>query len=65
MVYPIVAIVFGCIQWVCRWIYVFGYRKGPIMRAFGGLPINLSLLGMLVMSIVAMSKWIADIPSVI
>ena len=64
LVYPVAALVFGTIHFVFRWLFVFGYKKGPNWRAIGGLPINISLFAMCVMSIVAMSKWISQIPAV-
>ena len=64
LVYPTLAIVFGCIHFVARWIYVIGYKSSPNMRLLGGLPINLSNMAMCVMGIVAASAWISQIPKV-
>ena len=64
LVYPILALVFGGIHFVARWIYVIGYKSGPNMRLIGGLPINLSNMAMCVMGIVAASVWISQIPKV-
>ena len=63
LVYPIVSLVFGGIHFICRWIFVCGYKAGPMGRVFGGIPINLSNLAMCVMGVVSVSKMIADIPS--
>ena len=62
MVYPIVSIVFAAINFVCRWIFVCGYKKGPKWRMIGGVPVMLSIFGMLGMGIVTCSVWISQIP---
>ena len=62
LVYPIVAIVFGGIHFVCRWIFVCGYKKGPNWRLIGGLPINLSNMAMGATAAVSMYKWISQVP---
>ena len=63
-VFPIVAITFAAIQFVFRWIYVLGYRRGPVYRYVGAMPINITLMLMMVMAIVACSVWISQIPKV-
>ena len=62
LVYPTVSLVCGAIHFICRWIFVFGYKKGPKWRAIGGLPINLSLMFMCGMSVASLSAWISQIP---
>ena len=62
VVWPIVALVFGGIQFVSRIIYVWGYKKGPKMRAIGGIPLNLSILGMCGTAVAACSVWIHQTP---
>ena len=46
------------------WVFVCGYKRGPNWRLIGGAPLNLSLMAMCVTSIVAVSKWISQIPAV-
>ena len=62
MVFPIASFIFAGIQFICRFIFVCGYRKGPNWRLIGGVPINLSMFAMLAMGVIACSKWIADVP---
>ena len=62
LVFPAVALVFAGIQFVCRWIFVVGYSKGPNWRLIGGMPINLSNFAMAALSIVACSIFIAQVP---
>ena len=62
MVYPILSLVFAGINFVARWVFVCGYKKGPNWRLIGGLPINLTLFAMQAMAIVACSVWISQIP---
>ena len=62
LVYPALALTFGAIHFVCRWIFVFGYKKGPNWRLAGGLPINLSLMAMMAFSVISMLTWINQLP---
>ena len=62
LVYPITTLVLALVNFVCRWIFVIGYKKSPIWRMVGGMPINFSVMGMCVLSIVACSNFIAQVP---
>eukprot|EP00353_Schmidingerella_taraikaensis_P014026 CAMPEP_0185578042 /NCGR_PEP_ID=MMETSP0434-20130131/11800_1 /TAXON_ID=626734 ORGANISM="Favella taraikaensis, Strain Fe Narragansett Bay" /NCGR_SAMPLE_ID=MMETSP0434 /ASSEMBLY_ACC=CAM_ASM_000379 /LENGTH=180 /DNA_ID=CAMNT_0028195757 /DNA_START=14 /DNA_END=556 /DNA_ORIENTATION=+ len=64
LVFPIVSLVCAGIHFVCRWIFVCGYKKGPNWRLIGGLPLNVTTIVMLVMSIVSASIFIGNIPKV-
>ena len=64
IVYPIAALAFGCLHFVFRWIFVCGYKKGPNWRLVGGVPLNLSMFAMAAMAVVAVSKWVSDIPKI-
>ena len=64
LVWPIVALVFAGIHFVFRWVFVFGYKKGPNWRLIGGIPLNLSSMVMIILAIVAACIFIADIPKV-
>ena len=62
-VWPEVALAFGALHFIFRFIFVFGYRKGSKWRMIGGMPINFSLFAMFVIAIVACSIWIYEVYS--
>ena len=64
LMFPIVALCLGALNFVCRWIFVFGYKKGANWRLIGGMPVNLSIFAMCALSIVSCSMFIAQIPKV-
>ena len=53
--WPVVALVFGFIHFVCRFIFVYGYKYGPKWRMLGGMPINILVMVSCVLSLVATS----------
>ena len=57
LVYPGVALVFGAIQFVFRWLYVWGYKAGPSKRVSGALPIILTLFLQFIMAFVSLYTW--------
>ena len=62
LVFPVTSIVFACIHFVFRWVFVCCYKKGPKYRAFGAMPLNLSNIAMIVMSIVSTCIFVSDVP---
>ena len=61
MVYPILSLVFACINFVLRLAFL-GAKMGLNRRLKGGLLINLTLFAMQATAIVACSVWISQIP---
>ena len=62
-VWPVVALVYAAVQFVCRWIFVCGYKKGPKWRAVGGLPVLMTTMIMFIVAIAACAVWQYRIPS--
>ena len=58
--WPEVSIAIGALQFVARWFYVYGYKKGPKWRSFGAYPILISLFALMILAIVVLGLIIAD-----
>ena len=55
--FPYTAIALGAVTFIGRIIYTIGYMRQPKLRVFGGMPVILSLFGMLIMAAVSTSTW--------
>ena len=62
--FPITALIFAGLLFVFRIIYVIGYMKEPAYRLVGGIPVNLSNVILIIMSIVTCSIMAKDAYSV-
>ena len=62
-VFPIVAITLAAIRFVFRFDYIIHYRRGPVYRYVGEMPIYITHMLMMVMAIVTCSLWISQIPN--
>ena len=58
--WPEISIAVGVLQFVARYFYVCGYKKGPRWRAMGAYPILISLLALMILAIVALCLIISD-----
>ena len=64
VVYPTVALVLGCIQFVARAIFVIGYRTSPKSRIVGGMLSNFSFLALMIATFWGLGVWIKSTPFV-
>ena len=58
--WPEVSIAIGALQFVARWFYVCGYKKGPKWRSIGAYPILLSLFALMILAVIALCIIIDD-----
>ena len=54
---PLAAAILGFVYFIGRIFYTWGYVASPNKRIFGALILDLSFLGLFILSIVTIAKW--------